>query len=292
MGLDQKEFSALLSLLDDPDKEVHSHVVNKLMSLGTEIIPNLESAWENSFNPVLQTKIEQLIHKIQFGNIVNELKNWSDNDSKNLLKGALIVARYQYPDLDEKKLTAALEQIKKDIWIELGNNLTPLEQINVFNHVFYSIYKYSGNTAHINDPQNCYINIVLENKKGNPVSLGIIYLILAQQLELPVYGVNLPQHFILTYCKTPIDENISPQEIKAGTLFYINPFNKGLVFTRNEINLFLKKLNLEPNDTYYMPCSNQHIIAEMLHILIRSYQELGSLDKVSELRDLLSCVRQ
>lgn len=292
MVIDKKEFSALLNLLDDPDKEVHEHVLNKLMSYGIKIIPSLESAWESSFNPDLQSRIESLIHKIQFNIIMHELGDWSEKDTQNLLQGAMIVSRYQYPDLDEKKIQRIVEHIKKDIWIELGNNLTPLEQINVFNHIFYTISKFSGNTTHINDPQNNYINIVLENKKGNQISLGVIYLIIARELDLPVYGVNLPQHFILSFLKHPITEETPQQEIKSSTLFYINPFNKGMVFTRNEINLFLKKLNIEPNESYYLPCSNREIIRELLHALIKCYQESGSLEKVGELRELLSCLKK
>jgi len=285
--MNPSEIHALINLLDDPDKEVFEHVSGKLMAFGSEVIPELESAWEKTFDPVLHRRIEDIIHLIQSGNTENHLKEWIETKSDNLLEGVLIVCRYQYPDLKTDVILKQIDKLKKAIWLEMNYDLTPLEQVNVFNHVLYSIQNFSGNTLNLLDPQNCYLNHILESKKGNSISLGILYLILANELKMPVYGVNLPQHFILSYHTDFITAESNNNEIRRSVLFYINPFNKGMIFTKEDIALFLKRLNIEPEPQYYIPCDNKTVIKILIENLIQAYKSSGVNDKVSELERLI-----
>ena len=193
------EVNSLIRLLDDPDQEIYSHVHDKLLSFGSEAIEHLESAFEQAFDSVLQERIANLVHEIQFGIVKNDLNLWLHGGAFDLLQGILIINRYQYPDLDEQKIINQIEAIKRDIWIQMMNEASAAEQIKLINHVFYHIHGFTGNTANHQDPQNSYLSQVLESKKGNQISLAIIYSIIAQKLDIPVYGVNLPQHFILAY---------------------------------------------------------------------------------------------
>lgn len=281
------EVNSLIRLLDDPDQEIYSHVHNKLLSLGSEAIEHLESAFEQAFDSVLQERIANLVHEIQFGILKNDLSLWLHGGAFDLLQGALIINRYQYPDLDEQKIINQIETIKRDIWVQMMHEGSPAEQIKLINHVFYHLHGFSGNTANHNDPQNSYLNQVLETKKGNQISLAIIYSIVAQKLDIPVYGVNLPQHFILAY----VDET-QESEFEGGILFYINAFNKGLIFGRRDVDQFLKQLNLKADKQFYEPCSNTEIIKRVLRNLISSYEHLGSPEKVTELNELLAIVDQ
>jgi regulator of sirC expression with transglutaminase-like and TPR domain len=277
------EVKSLIRLLDDPDGDIYDHVHQKLLSLGTGAIEYLESAWEEAFDPVHQERIVDLVHEIQFGIIKNDLKLWYQGGAFDLLRGALVINRYQYPDLDEQKIINLVETIKRDIWIQMMNEASAAEKIKLINHVFYNIYGFSGNTKNHLDPQNSYISQVLETKKGNQISLAIIYSIIAQKLDMPVYGVNLPQYFILAY----LDEN-QQSEFEGGILFYINAFNKGLIFGRRDVDMFLKQLNLKFDKQFYEPCSNTDIIKRVLRNLISAYEHLGSTEKVAELNELLN----
>jgi regulator of sirC expression with transglutaminase-like and TPR domain len=288
--LKEQELNALISLLDDPDESVYTEIQTKLLSLGHNVIPLLEHAWENSFDSVLQHRIENIIHKIQFDTIENQLLNWVEHDQGNLLKGILLVARYQYPDLDEKKILKQIEQIKQDVWLELNNNLTALEKVRVINHILFDVHGFGGNTTNYHAPQNSYINNVLESKKGNPLSLSILYLIIAQDLSIPIYGVNLPEHFVLTYMD---EESQFPLygENQSKILFYINPFSKGAVFSSKEIDAFLKQLKLPLEQTYYEPCPNLDIIRRVFRNLVMAYEKLGYPAKVQEIENLLTVLR-
>ncbi|MBL4675805.1 MAG: transglutaminase family protein [Mucilaginibacter sp.] len=281
--IDPTEVKSLIRLLDDPDSEVYDHVHKKLFSYGTEAIEYLETAFGEAFDPVQQERIANLVHDIQFASLKQDLALWHQSGSFDLLRGILIINRYQYPDLDEQKVINQIEAIKRDIWIQMSNEGSPVEQIKLINHILYSIHGFSGNTTNHRDPQNSYISQVLETKKGNQISLAIIYSVIAQKLDIPVYGVNLPQHFILAY----LDES-RETEFEGGILFYINAFNKGMVFGRRDVDMFLKQLNLQYDKQFYEPCSNTDIIKRVIRNLISAYEHLGSSEKVDELNELLA----
>lgn len=283
--MDKTQISALISLLDDPDEQVYKQIKDKLLSLGTDAIPMLESAWENSFDSILQQRIEGIIHTIQFDNMRRSLREWSLPEQQDLLTGALLVARYQYPDIDEAHIRRHIEQIKQDIWLELNNNLTALEKVRVINHILFDVHGFSANTTNYHAPQNSYINNVLESKKGNPVSLSIIYAVIAQDLRIPIYGVNLPEHFILSYVDNSPGFSLDSDNTDR-VLFYINPFSRGAPVNKKEIEAFLRQQRLEPKPEFFTPCSNLMIIRRLLNNLIFSYEKLGYPSKVDELRQL------
>lgn len=290
--MNKNEINALVSLLDDPDKEVFHHVREKLLAIGEPVIPVLENVWEQSFDATMQVRIENIIHSIQFSTVVNTLKQWASGSEQNLLQGATLVAKYQYPDLSTEQIQRHLQHIKQDVWLELNDKLTALEQVQVINHILFDVHNFSGNTRNYHAPQNSYINNVLESKKGNPLSLSLIYLILAQDLKIPICGVNLPEHFVLCYkdvhqlmaVKTKRDEEM----IAQGILFYINPFNKGAVFGKKQLEVYLKKMHLEFKKEYYQPCTNLEMIKRLLRNLILSYKKLGYSEKQDELQKLLN----
>jgi len=282
--MNEPEVKALISLLDDSDQEVFMHIEEKLISLGTHVIPMLEDAWSHAFDPVLQHRIANIVHKIQYDILLEDMKIWIHTGSDDLLEGALLVARYQYPDMDREKIDQFIATIKKEIWLELNESLTALEQVNILNHIFFTKYGFAGNTTNYHAPQNSYINCVIESKKGNPLALSILYLLVTKSLGLPIYGVNLPEHFILAYLEVR-----EGQEGNTGKiLFYINPFSKGSVFGKGDIDQFVKKLNLDPQNTYYQPCNNRDMILRMLRNISFSYQKLGDTEKVEEIGEMVA----
>ncbi|WP_158797306.1 transglutaminase-like domain-containing protein [Pedobacter sp. L105] len=275
------EISALVKLLDDPDPEVFRHVEKRLFEHGSSVIHFLETEWEKSLDTLLQERIENIVHQIQFNTVKEDLNLWYQSGAFDLLQGALVLNRYQYPDLDEQKLINQIEEIKREVWVSLQYEMSSVEKIKLINHIFYTVHGFSGNIKNHHDPQNSFINQVLETKKGNQISLAIIYLTIAQKLDIPVYGVNLPQHFILGY----IDES-KRDEHEFGVLFYINAFNKGAIFGKYDVDQFLRQLNLQPLPGFYAPCSNVEIIRRIIRNLISAYENLGSAEKVEELKEL------
>lgn len=281
----KEEIDSLIKLLDDPDRMIFDHVQTKLLSLGEQAIEPLETAWEQSFDALQQQRIEDIVHKIQFNQNLKSLELWAVSGFFDLLEGLIIIHKYQYPDCDEQKIINQIEAIKREVWLQMHYSMTPVEKIRLFNNVFYNNEGFSGNIRNYNDPQNSYIGQVLDTRRGNPVLLSCIYSIVAQKLDIPIYGVNLPKHFILAYTDN-YQTNYEENEI----LFYINAFNRGQVLGAHDVLSFLQKLKLPKKKEYYRPCSNLHIIERVLTNLLAYYSENSSPKavEIQKMKDIIS----
>ena len=288
-----KAIQALIQLLDDPDDDIYSHVKNKLIEYGTAAIEILESTWEeNSISNLHQHRIENIIHNIQFNETKKSINNWFANDKKNLIEGWYILSKWHYPGLTIDSILNKIEEIKKDVWIEINENQTAFEKVKILNKVLFQRYHFQGDNKNYHSPINSFINTVLETKHGNPLSLSILYSHIAQVLNIPIYGVNLPNHFILAYIDDNQINKFIGNETNTGVLFYINAFSNGAILYEEDIKNFLKQLNLEENPSYFEPCGNTTIIARIITNLIASYQQIGNAQKVEELVELKKIVTQ
>ena len=266
---------AMIHLLDDSDQEVVSMVEQQIRTLGPSIIPVLESEWETeSLNPILQSKIENLIHDFQWQSVKTRLQVWKESGGMDLLEGMWILATYRYPDYSFNDLKIEMDQLYYEVWPQMREDLHPMDQVKVLNTVIFEQLKFGPNSKNFHAANNSFINNVLSSKKGNPISLCVIYMWIAQKLGLPIYGVNLPNLFVLSYKQ-------------KGLQFYINVFNKGLIFNKIDIDNYIAQLNLTPNEIYYNPCSNLEIIRRVLRNLLMAYEKAGELDYKEELTELI-----
>ncbi|MBI9065682.1 MAG: transglutaminase family protein [Salinivirgaceae bacterium] len=280
----KKEIDSLIKLLDDPDTDVFKAIRIKLGQMGSEVIPFLEKAWENSLDHLFQSRIENIIQEIHQNDITTQLKTWVDNGASDLFKGAFLINRFQYPDINEEELLAKIEKIKNDIWLEINENLTALEKVKIINHIFYELHNFSRNNTFQKNPNTHFLNQLLDSKKGSPISLSILYAIIAQQLNIPVYGVSLPKNFILCYRDKELEA--FDDEQSNGVLFYINPFNKGIVFGKKEIQLFIKQQKLENKKAYFQPCTNRETIINLINSIIDYYESIADQTKADSYRSL------
>ena len=290
------ELKALISLIDDPDEHIYEHVRSRLLEIGEPVIPELESSWELfDFGDRFQERIENIIHEIQFERLKARLQAWKEMGAKHVLDGALLIARYQYPDLDEIEVRNKLLKMRQEIWLEVNRKSTSMEMVRAINHTLFEVHGFRGNKQNYHAPQNSFINNVLETKKGNPLSLSIIYLALAESLDIPIKGVNLPSHFVLGYVDP--GSTIRFEALPDGTTvilpsesfeiaFYINTFSQGAILHRGDITTFLDNLKIEHKPEFFEPCSNVEIIRRLITNPIYSYHKLGYTEKVEELRQL------
>jgi len=271
----KKELKALVSLLED--RSLRDGIENKILELGTDTIPFLEEEWENTFDPGLQGYLEDIIHKLQIELLKERLVEWKQSESDDLIKGMWIIATYQYPDLSLEKLQQDFEQLYYEVWLEHKPEAHHFDKVKFINSVFFGKLKFRANTRNFHSPANSMINIVMETKKGNPISLSVLYLMIAQKLEMPVYGVNLPNMFILTY------KNEEEQ-------FYINAFNRGLIFSREDIDSYITQINLAPRPIFYEPCSHTDIVIRSLRNLSIAFEKLDDHAKADEVKELLALI--
>ena len=138
--MNYKELNALISLLEDPDKEIFDSVKSRLVELGIEVLPELESAWESNYDSLIQERAENIIYEIHFRDIVKSLKKWIQKKDKNLLEAWFIISKYQYPDIDEQFYRTKIYNLVSQINLEVEQTYSELEKISAFNRVFFSLF--------------------------------------------------------------------------------------------------------------------------------------------------------
>jgi regulator of sirC expression with transglutaminase-like and TPR domain len=278
---ENREISALFHLIDDPDEEVFSSVSDRIVSIGKAIIPNLEHLWENTPDESVQGRIEMLIHKLHFRDLVNDFTSWK-NGPCELLQGALLAARYRYPEMIATTTLQEMEKIRRNIWLELNSYLTPLEQINVITGILYSYYKMKGNEVAYDIQEDFLINRVIENKKGNAITNGILYLIICELLDIPVKAINIPKQFILGYFD--IDYNFpNPTRQKSEKInFYIDPLN-GQIYSHKDVENYFKRISVPSTPSYFKQLNNKRIIQHLLEEFSKCFTNDSSVYKKNDL---------
>ncbi len=285
---ENKEISALFHLIDDPDEEVFNTVSERIVSLGRAIIPNLENLWENTPNEEVQERIETLIHKLHFRDLTGDVINWSKG-SGDILQGALLVAKYQYPEMLSTTTLQEIEKIRRNIWLELNSYLTPLEQINVVTGILYNYFKLKGAEVTYDLTEDFFINKVLESKKGNAITNGIIYVVVCQLLDLPVKAINIPKQFILGYFD--VDYNFPNPAGKIGSKihFYIDPLN-GQIYSHQDVENYFKRISVPPTPSYFKQLSNKRIIQYLMEELSKCFDDEKNRYKQKDLLYLASLI--
>ena len=278
---ENKEISALLHLIDDPDEYVYNTVTEKIISFGKAIIPNLENLWENTTSEDLQEKIELLIHRLHFRDLTNDFTAWAAGDA-DLLEGALLVARYHYPELQKNTVLQEIEKLKRNIWLELNSYLTPLEQVNVITSIIYNYYKQKGVEFDYNNPDDYLINKALESKKGNAVNNGIIYLVLCELLDVPIRAINIPRQFILAYVDLQHDLLNPVGHASEKIKFYIDPLN-GQIYSHKDVENYFKRISVPPAASYFRQLNNKKIIQFLLEELSKCFDNERNHYKMDEL---------
>lgn len=286
--MDKEKIKALISLLDDPNDEIFTTVESELLKEPVEVVPELEKAWEESYDGLFQERVENIIHNIQLNGIHDEIAKWLATPNPDLLYGSYLVCKYQYPELKLAELKEKLSDLRKDIWLEMNEYLTSLEKIRVVNHVLFDIHNFARNTTKYLAPENNFISDVLDTHKGNPLSISVIYSILCRELGMPVYGVNLPKNYILAFLDEASSGDFDPGNNDASVLFYINPINKGAVLGRKEIEYFIKQQKLDLKEEYFLPCDNVTTVKRMLNNLSVAFDSKGEEEKKEEIQKILA----
>ena len=288
--MEQERFDALVTLLDDPDTTVFQMVEQELLKEDEAIIPALEKKWEQSFDENSQNRIENIIQSLQFKRTLGGLKNWINQTpgTQDLFEGFCAIDKFQYPDLNPLNLTLKIENLRKSIWLELNNSLTLLEKTTILNHFIFNLNGYSVNLSNPNSPQNCFLNQVLDTKRGNPVSMSIFYTIIARAIELPAYLVDFPKNPLVAIVDAELAQKVHGSTRDTEVLFYINPSNKGAITSRKEIDYHLKRNDYQPIEKYAEPKPDVLFIQRLVESMLEAYNSVGFMEKERKIKQLLS----
>ncbi len=285
-----KEISALFTLIDDPDEEVFGAVSDKIVDYGSHIIPNLEHLWETTPEESVQQRIEMLIHRLHFNDLTEDFRQWSLTGHHDLLLGALLVSKFQYPDVATTNVLQEVEKVRRNIWLELNNYLTPLEQINIVTSILYSYYGLKGSEINYKETNEFLIHKTLESKRGNQISNGILYLVLSELLDIPIRAIRIPKQFIIAYFKPGYSEENIPNPLHKIE-FFIDP-TSGQVFTQQDVDGYFKRISVPPVGAYFKPQQNKQVIQHLLEEFGKCFSSEKDLYKQKELMDLVKMLEE
>ena len=281
---ENKEITALLHLIDDPDEEVFGAVSSKIIDYGKPIIPNLEHLWETTPDENIQGRIEILIHRLHYRDLSEEFRQWNVSGYHDLMQGAILTGKFQYPELAAETVMQEVEKVRRNIWLELNNYLTPLEQVKIVTSILYSYYGLRGAETNYKEPNEFLPHKTLESKRGNQISNGILYLALCEMLDIPVRAIHIPKQFIIAYFKPGYSDEMIPEPLHKVE-FYIDP-NSGEVFSQQDVESYFKRIGAEPNPTFFKPRQNKQVIQQLLEEFAKCFDNEKEKYKQLELLDL------
>ncbi len=264
--MNQSEFDSLIMLLDDTDPSVSAAVQQRLRNGGADIVANLEKVWQTSGNTAITKVLERLIHDIRIDGIASGLALWSKTDAENLLAGVAIYNRLLFPNVEQATIKAKIESICRPIWTEFNSSLTALEKVRIINHFLFNQNKYTYSDDFTT--QSHFISTLLNTGKANTNVLAVLYAIVAQHLQLPVYCVELPSALTLCY----VDEYGGGFD--NNVLFYIDVRSRGTAYGSSEIADYLRSTNTDDDEKYYKPCGNLNTVRYLLYSLAQCFRRL------------------
>jgi hypothetical protein len=286
-----KELNALFTLIDDPDEVVYTTVTEKLVGYGKPVIPNLEHLWETTPNQVIQERIEMIIHRLHFTDLQNDLTEWNSSACPDLLFGALLIAKFQYPDLPITPVVHDIEKIRRNVWLELNSFLTPLEQANVLSSIIYNYYHLKGIELKYENPDEFFIHKVLESKKGNAIANSIIYQILCEKLEVNARIIGIPKQSIIAFFNSEFELGEPDTLYRDQILFFVDATN-GQAYSHNDIETYLKRMGLSMDPNYFIPLSHPQIINQLIKQVAKCFCKNEELYKKEELMQLASILAE
>lgn len=279
-----REISALLTLIDDPDEEIFGLVSEKIVHYGSPIIPNLEHLWETTPDEAIQNRIELLIHRLHYNDLTDDFQQWGMAGHHDLVLGALLTAKFQYAEMATAPVLQEIEKMRRNIWLEINNYQTPLEQINIITSILYSYFGLKGGETNYQHHNEFLINKTLEVKRGNQISNGIIYLIVCEKLDIPVKAINIPKQFVLAHFKPSYtDEKLVNPQQKID--FYIDP-TSGHIFSQQDVDAYFKRISVPQVGSYFKPQNNKQVIQVLLEEFAKCFTADKELYKQIELMNL------
>ena len=285
-----QNISAIVNLLDDPDQIIYDEIKKKLIEVGPSCIPVIEKViFENKLGIVFKSRANNLISEIKLNQFLSTHQYWLKNPF-NLIDGIMDIDQYFFPNVTRNYIEHEINEIVKDINSDINNNMSPIEKVKVINEVIFDVHKVRGDKKDYHNPKNSSFGSLIKNKKGNPLTISILYVEIARKLGIPIKGINLPNHFIVGYLKNDhfsIHQSVD-QYTKDDVIFYINPFSNGVILKHSDIEDFIKEIKISYDHYYFVPCKFRDITKRVLTNLTYSYRNSKNTQIKSDLKNILS----
>jgi regulator of sirC expression with transglutaminase-like and TPR domain len=260
------EFLSLVSMLDDPDIRVAAAVEKRLRARGDSMLHPLLDFIDLSADDLAKRRATVIAHEINEKMLLEEFTNlrrkFEERKRSALEEGVFLIARFGYPRLDTEYYKAELDALAGMMHDRVQGIHSPEEVLAAVNDFFFKTRGFKGNHEQFLEADNSYINQVLDRRLGIPISLAVIYVLIAgHRLGLPFTGVSTPGHFLIRYDGVP------------GEPLFIDAYNNGLILREKDIKKFLFTSGLPYYESFIRPASPRMILLRMIRNLIVLFQE-------------------
>jgi len=255
----QTRISALIALLADDDPEVGETISGHLREAGEAARLGLSKALDDP-NTTLRHRARDLLDELSQNTVLADLRQYADAGARNLEEGLLLLARLNDPELDTAACSDRISRLAEDLMIRLDPGDGVDAMLSAWSRYLFGEQGFAGNADDYYNPNNSYLNTVLDTRRGIPISLSSLYIILAQRLGLPVQGIGMPGHFLIKF-----DDG---HQVRV-----IDPFHKGRLLDQDGCQRLLRGLGLSFDRRYLEPVSTRYILERSLKNLIEVFSK-------------------
>ena len=267
----------LLKLIDDPDESIYQEVRREILLCNITVLPLLDKVNQNSLNPLVNQRIAELINTLYDKDIYSYFLDWSQNSNNSYEDGLFLTSRLYFQSLNKEEFLLPFTTLYTDIWKEMNESLTALEKIKVINHILFKVSKFSIISSAKASIEQLFIPTILKTKETTDISITALYLWITEKLELPVKAVLLPQKTILAfYTKHTVTK-------QKTVLFYISPSDYGSVFTKKEIEKYLKEGKIEKKESHFKGISTKSFFSHYLSII----EQQHNISIITDIKELI-----
>lgn len=250
-----KEILDIIPLLDDPDQYVQDVLFDHLRTMGLPAIEQLEGVFreEGEKYPGVSKMLAALREDLKY----EILEQWINRTDDDLITGLCLIQDILTADVDKQELLDIISDCVTEICVELRDDQTVMEKVKLFNHVFFYRLGFKTTDPMFSKPDNTFIHRSLKKRKGSPIAVGMIYLLLAYHTGIQVRGRIFRGGFLPAVT-----------DVSGNVLFYVNVYKNGLLFPHTELESFLRELNLQiPEESFReaAPKDLARIYAETLY---------------------------
>ena len=255
--LTESQRRALIELIDDPAPTVRQALLDQFARLGRTSVDFLQEQARSS-NRLLAARASAYLRELKFADPVAEFRDFIHSLNYELETGALLLSRTIHPDLDIGASCSLLDRMAARCRELIAEPTVARDKCRILNRVMFHEHGFHGNTENYADPLNSFLDQVLIRRKGIPLSLSLVYLLVAERIGLPLEPVGLPGHFLV---------GCYSEEVP----FYIDPFNAGRLISAAEAVAMVRKQSLHPTLADLAPTPIREVLCRCCRNLVNHY---------------------
>jgi len=275
MSVSEKEIDALITLLGDDDPGIKDIARQKLLEVGEQARPRLRSTGASDVEGRIRIEAQSMLEEMRLDELARDFGLLDARYDFDLEEACFILAQIEYPKVNVAEYSERLDHLAQLARRRIDGVARMSHIIRIINHLLFYEKKFRGNIEDYYEPENSYINKVLDRRLGIPITLSALYLFIARRLDLPIYGVGFPGHFMLKF--------------KNGSKWYfIDAFNRGQVLSIRDVELFLTLNGYEFDESQTHALQPREILARMIRNLVLIYQQNDEHHKIETLEKIFS----